>query len=118
MGIAGGSVTSWKEYDSIYTERFMKTPKSNPEGYERTSVQVAAKELHGALLLIHGAIDDNVHPGNTLRLVYALQKANKPFELMLYPRSRHGISSPSLVLHWRATMVAFIEEQLLGKAGG
>lgn len=114
MGIAGGSVTSWKDYDSIYTERFMKTPKSNPQGYERTSVQASAKDLHGALLLIHGAIDDNVHPGNTLRLAYALQKANKPFELMLYPHSRHGVSSPPLVLHWRTTMLAFIDEHLVG----
>ncbi|MBK7875926.1 MAG: S9 family peptidase [Planctomycetes bacterium] len=94
LGIAGGSVTEWDEYDSIYTERFMKTPKHNPEGYAKTSVQKAAKNLTGTLVLAHGAIDDNVHPGNTLRLANELQKANKDFDLMLYPRARHGLTSP------------------------
>lgn len=114
MGIAGGSVTAWNDYDSIYTERFMKTPKNNPDGYSKTSVVAAAGELHGALLLVHGAMDDNVHPGNTQRLAYALQQANRPFELMLYGKSRHGVSDPKLVLHWRTAMLAFIEEHLLG----
>lgn len=113
MGIAGGSVTEWDEYDSIYTERYMKTPAHNVEGYAKSSVQKAAKDLHGALLLAHGAIDDNVHPGNTMRLAYELQKAGKPFELAIYPRSRHGIADPALVAHWRATMLRFVEEHLL-----
>lgn len=115
-GVAGGSVTAWNDYDSIYTERFMKTPKNNPSGYARTSVVAAAKDLHGALLLVHGAIDDNVHPGNTQRLAYALQQAGKPFELQLYAKSRHGVVDPKLNLHWRATMLAFLEEHLLARA--
>ncbi|MBI5364531.1 MAG: S9 family peptidase [Planctomycetes bacterium] len=114
MGLAGGPVTEWDEYDSIYTERFMLTPQHNPEGYAKTSVQKAAKELHGALLLAHGAVDDNVHPGNTLRLVNELQKAGKDFELMLYPRSRHGLASTEQNRHWRAAMVHFVEKHLLG----
>lgn len=114
-GIAGGSVTAWNDYDSIYTERFMKTPKNNAAGYAKTSVVAAAKELHGALLLVHGAIDDNVHPGNTQRLAYALQQAGKPFDLQLYAKSRHGVSDPKLNLHWRKTMLAFLEEQLLAR---
>ena len=114
MGIAGGSVTEWDEYDSIYTERFMLTPKNNPDGYARTSVQKAAKDLHGALLLAHGAMDENVHPGNTLRLAYELQKAGKEFELMLYPRMRHGITATAQNRHWRAAMVRFVERHLLG----
>ncbi|MCB9846595.1 MAG: DPP IV N-terminal domain-containing protein [Phycisphaeraceae bacterium] len=90
-GIAGGSVTDWRDYDSIYTERYMDTPQENPEGYEKTSVVAAAKDLHGQLLLVHGAIDDNVHPMNTMRLAGALQSAGKLFEMAVYPGSRHGI---------------------------
>ncbi len=114
LGLAGGSVTEWDEYDSIYTERFMKTPKHNAEGYAKTSVQKAAKDLSGALVLAHGAIDDNVHPGNTLRLVNELQKAGKAFDFMLYPRSRHGLGSFEQNRHWRATMVRAVDEHLLG----
>lgn len=107
MGIAGGSVTDWTLYDSVYTERFMRMPQNNPDGYERTSVVKAAKNLHGELLLLHGLIDDNVHAQNTITLAYELQRANKPFELMLYPRSRHGVSDPLLVKHMRALMLDF-----------
>jgi len=117
MGIAGGSVTDWRNYDSIYTERFMQTPEHNPEGYEGTSVVAAAKNLHGSLLLVHGALDDNVHPQNAMQLVHALQKAEKPFRLMLYPKSRHGVGDPALVRHLQSTMLAFIEETLLARPG-
>jgi len=112
MGIAGGSVTDWHLYDSIYTERYMRMPQNNPEGYARTSVVKAAEDLSGRLLLIHGAIDDNVHAQNTIQLAYALQKAGKPFELMLYPKSRHGVTDPLLVKHMRALMVDFIARTL------
>ena len=112
MGIAGGSVTDWHLYDSIYTERFMLMPQNNPDGYERTSVSKAAKNLSGRLLLLHGLMDDNVHAQNTVQLAYELQRAGKPFELMLYPRSRHGVSDPLLVKHMRATMVDFIMRTL------
>ena len=113
MGIAGGTVSDWRDYDSIYTERYMKTPEHNPEGYKRTAPRFAAKDLHGQLLLLHGAIDDNVHPQNTMQLAYELQKAGKPFRLMLYPKSRHGVSDPVLVKHLRETMLSFIEQTLL-----
>ncbi len=107
MGIAGGSVTDWRDYDSIYTERFMALPQNNPDGYKKASPRFAAKDLSGRLLLIHGAIDDNVHVQNTLQFAYELQKANKPFELMLYPKSRHGVSDPWLVYHMRGLMLDF-----------
>ncbi|MFN0243607.1 MAG: S9 family peptidase [Planctomycetota bacterium] len=115
MGIAGGTVSDWKSYDSIYTERYMKLPKDNSEGYDRTSILAAADKLHGRLLLIHGAIDDNVHPQNTWRLVDALQEAGHAFELMIYPRARHGIGDPEQVLHQRRTMLDFIQRTLLGR---
>jgi dipeptidyl-peptidase-4 len=112
MGIAGGSVTDWHLYDSIYTERFMLMPQNNPEGYDRTSVIKAAKNLSGRLLLLHGLMDDNVHAQNTVQLAYELQRAGKPFELMLYPKSRHGVTDPQLVRHMRQTMVDFIMRTL------
>jgi len=90
-GIAGGSVTSWADYDSIYTERYMLTPQDAPEGYAGTSVVAAAKNLHGRLLLIQGWMDDNVHPQNSVKLVKALQDADKDYEMMFYPRFGHGI---------------------------
>ncbi|MBK7405263.1 MAG: DPP IV N-terminal domain-containing protein [Phycisphaerales bacterium] len=90
-GIAGGSVTSWRDYDSIYTERYMLTPQENPEGYDGTSVAAAAKNLHGRMLLIHGWMDDNVHPQNSQKLIQAMIEADKDFEMLLYPRFRHGI---------------------------
>ncbi len=90
-GIAGAPVTDWRNYDTIYTERYMGTPQDNPDGYRLSSVVAAAAQLRGRLLLIHGAQDDNVHLSNCLQLVQALQAAGKSFELMIYPDSRHGI---------------------------
>ena len=107
-GIAGGSVTDWRDYDTIYTERYMKLPSNNADGYQRTAPRFAAGKLHGRLLLLHGMMDDNVHVQNTIQLAYELQRAGKPFEMMLYPRSRHGISDPRLNLHMRQLMYEFI----------
>jgi dipeptidyl-peptidase-4 len=112
MGIAGGTVSDWRNYDTIYTERYMGTPEENPDGYRKSAPRFAASDLHGALMLIHGLIDDNVHLANTIQLVYELQKAQKPFQLMLYPKSRHGVTDPELVKHLRSTMLAFVLEQL------
>ena len=71
----------------------MLTPQNNQAGYDRTSVLKAAKNLHGRLLLIHGSMDDNVHMQNTMQLLWELQRANKQnVELMVYPRSRHGLN--------------------------
>src|SRR5262245_3101701 len=108
-GIAGAPVTDWRNYDSIYTERYMDTPKANPGGYDRTSVVKAAKNLHGRLLLLHGLMDDNVHPQNTIQLIDELQRANKTFEVMFYPRARHGIAGP----HYQRTMLEFIRRTML-----
>jgi dipeptidyl-peptidase 4 len=112
IGIAGGTVADWRDYDSIYTERYMATPQNNPEGYKKSSPVHAAKNLHGKLLLIHGAIDDNVHMSNTIQFVYELQKSGKQFELMLYPKSRHGVTDPLLLTHMRQMMTDFIVRNL------
>ncbi len=104
LGIAGAGVHDWRLYDTIYTERYMSTPQKNRKGYDETSVIKAAKNLSGHLVIMHGTMDDNVHLQNSIQLVYALQQAGKDnFELMLYPRWRHGVGSrhrPGMV--WRA----------------
>jgi len=112
MGISGGTVSDYRNYDTIYTERYMLTPQHNPEGYRASAPRFAAKDLHGKLLLIHGAIDDNVHVLNTIQFVYELQKAGKQFQLMLYPKSRHGVTDPSLVKHMRQMMADYVLENL------
>jgi dipeptidyl-peptidase-4 len=69
----------------------MRRPQDNPDGYEKGSCLPYAKNLKGKLFIHHGAVDDNVHPGNTIQLVQALLQANKAFDLMIYPESQHGI---------------------------
>jgi len=112
IGIAGGTVADWRDYDSVYTERYMQTPQNNLDGYKKSSPVTSAKDLHGKLLLIHGAIDDNVHMANTIQFVYELQKAGKQFQLMVYPKSRHGVVDPLLVKHWRTMMTEYIQANL------
>lgn len=108
IGIAGGSVTDWRNYDTIYTERYMDTPQNNPEGYRKSSPIHFAKNLSGKILLIHGAIDDNVHMSNTIQFLYELQKAGKDVRLMVYPKSRHGVTDPVLLKHMRQMMTDYI----------
>jgi dipeptidyl-peptidase-4 len=112
LGIVGAPVTDWHLYDTIYTERYMGTPQNNPEGYEKSSVIKAAKNLSGRMLLIHGTIDDNVHLQNSIQFIYELEKAGRQFEFMVYPKSRHGVSDPRLVRHLRELMLNFILKNL------
>jgi len=112
MGIAGGTGTDWRLYDSIYTERYMMTPQNNRDGYDRTSIVKAAQNLSGRLLLIHGLMDDNVHPQNTVQFANELQKHDKQFDLMLYPTQRHGITNPQQVKHMYTMMTEYILRHL------
>ena len=112
LGIAGAPVTDWHLYDTIYTERYMSTPQENPEGYKMTSVRGAAANLHGKLMIIHGSMDDNVHMQNTIQFVYELQEAGKQFDLMIYPKSGHGVRDAQQVYHMRRMMTDFILENL------
>ncbi len=92
FGQAGAPVTDWHLYDTVYTERYMDTPAENPEGYKNGSVLTFLDRYRAGLRLTHGTIDDNVHLQNTLQVVDWLTSNNRPFELMIYPDSRHRYS--------------------------
>jgi dipeptidyl-peptidase 4 len=106
--IAGAPVTHWKFYDTIYTERYMQTPELNPEGYETSSPLAYVNDLKGRLLLIHGTADDNVHVQNSIVFMRELQRANKQFDVMLYPESLHG----GFGRHYLDLVTDFIYENL------
>lgn len=110
LGIAGGPVTDWRLYDSVYTEHFMRLPADNAAGYDASSVLRAAHKLRGRLLLIHGVVDDNVHVQNTLQLMEQLQQAGLPFETMFYPVDDHGIHRGHA--HFQRLRYDFIRENL------
>ena len=112
MGIAGGLVGDWALYDSIYTERYMKTPRNNPIGYGKSTVTSAARNLNGRLLIIHGTMDNNVHMQNAMQLVYELQKAGKQFDFMVYPTQQHGVRDPLQVKHLQQMMLDYILKNL------
>ena len=113
MAIAVAPVTSWRFYDSIYTERYMQTPQENASGYDDNSPINFAKLLKGKYLLIHGTGDDNVHVQNTMRMIDAMVNANKQFDLFIYPDRTHGIySTRNDRLHLYTKMTKFIEDNL------
>ncbi len=93
--VAGGAVTDWRNYDTIYTERYLQTPELNPKGYDESSCVRLAGRLRGKLLLVQGMVDDNVHPSNAWQFAHALQSKGRPFDMMFFPTSGHGIWSPS-----------------------
>jgi dipeptidyl-peptidase-4 len=93
--VAGAPPTDWRNYDTIYTERYMRTPQENAEGYDAGSCVKLASKLESKLLLLHGMMDDNVHPNNTFQLANALQSVNRPFAMMLFPNGTHSIGSPA-----------------------
>ena len=108
-GIVGAPVSDWRDYDTIYTERLMKLPRNNPDGYRRTAPRFAADKLHGRILLIHGTMDDNVHMQNSVQFAYELQRAGKLFEFMTYAKSRHGFTDARLIKHLQQSMLDFVQ---------
>jgi len=112
MAIAVAPVTSWRFYDSIYTERYMQTPQENPSGYDENSPFNYPEKLKGKYLLVHGTGDDNVHVQNTMRMIEALVQANKEFDWAIYPDKNHGISGGNTRLHLYTKMTNFIKENL------
>ena len=112
MAIAVAPVTNWRFYDTIYTERFMRTPQENPDGYDLNSPLNYADKLEGKFLIIHGSADDNVHVQNTMRMVEELIQEDKQFEWMIYPDKNHGIFGGNTRRHLYTKMTNFIIENL------
>jgi dipeptidyl-peptidase-4 len=95
VAVAGAPPTDWRQYDTIYTERVMRTPQENEAGYDAGSAIKLAGTLKGRVLLLHGMMDDNVHVANTFALADAWQSGNIPFEMQIFPKADHGIGSPA-----------------------
>ncbi len=115
--VADAAVTDWRNYDTIYTERYMRTPEENAEGYDAGSCVTLADKLEGDLLILHGMADDNVHPTNAFQLAHQLQGLNKPFSMMLYPTGGHGAGGPSAQsIEWSWLVKHLIEEPAAGQA--
>lgn len=110
--IAVAPVTSWRYYDNIYTERYMRTPKENPEGYNKTSPIQYAGRLKGNFLIIHGTGDDNVHFQNSVMFSEALIQANKQFQQAYYPNNNHGIYGGNTRMQLFTRMTDFILKNL------
>lgn len=110
--IAVAPVTTWRYYDNIYTERFLQRPQENPDGYDNNSPINFADRLKGNYLLVHGTGDDNVHFQNALDLATALEKADKQFEMRVYPNKNHGIYGGNTRLNLYKLMTDFIERKL------
>jgi len=112
MAIAVAPVTNWRYYDNIYTERFMQLPQENASGYDDNSPINFVDKLKGKYLLIAGSGDDNVHYQNTMEMVTALVKANKQFDLFVYPDKNHSISGGNTTLHLYTKMTNYILDNL------
>lgn len=114
-GVAVAPVTNWRFYDNIYTERFMRTPQENPNGYDDNSPLYFADKLQGNLLLIHGTADDNVHVQNTLELSEQLVQANKQFDLMVYTNRNHSIYGGNTRIHLFNKIYNYFKVNMLEK---
>ncbi len=112
MAMAVAPVTNWKWYDTIYTERYMRTPAENPDGYADNSPVYFADQLEGKYLLIHGMGDDNVHFQNAVEMSNALIKANKQYDTYYYPNRNHGIYGGNTRLHLFNKLTDFVKENL------
>ena len=111
-GVALAPVTDWRDYDSVYTERYLSKPQENPDGYRDFSVVNAAAKLKGHLLLAHGTGDDNVHLENTVQFVQKLIEAGIPYDLQIYPRKTHSFSGNDVRMHLYARILAHFERYL------
>jgi len=111
-GIAVAPVTNWRYYDNIYTERFMRTPQENPEGYDKNSPINHVEKLKGKLLIVHGTADDNVHLQNTLEISEAFVQANKQFEMFYYTNRNHSIYGGNTRYHLYTKMLNFVKDNL------
>lgn len=111
-GVAIAAPSDWKFYDTVYTERFMRTPKENGDGYAASSAILRADKLHGSLLLIHGTADDNVHFQNCAEYSEALVQANKQFDMQIYTNRNHGIAGGNTRNHLMNRVANFFMEEM------
>jgi len=111
-GIAVAPPTDWRYYDTVYTERYMRTPKENKQGYDETSPLLHAAELQGKLLLVHGTADDNVHFKQSIDYAEALVQAGKQFEMQFYRDRNHGIGGGNTRMHLYTRMTEFVFNNL------
>jgi dipeptidyl-peptidase-4 len=111
-GVAVAPVTDWRNYDSVYTERYLGLPVEDPGSYRDFSVVNSAANLKGRLLLMQGTGDDNVHIGNVVQFVQRLSDAGVPYDLQIYPRKTHSISGPDVQTHLHARILAQFEAWL------
>jgi len=110
-GIAGAPVTDWRNYDTIYTERYMGLPKDNPEAYKNTALPEKAKNLKGKLMIAHNLEDDNVLFQNTVQMVEALEREGQAFEMQTYTQKTHAVTGAE-ARQLNATMLEFFERNL------
>ena len=111
-GVAVAPPTCWRYYDSVYTERYMRTPKENKSGYDEVNPIARAAKLHGALLICHGLADDNVHFQNTAEYTEALIQADKDFKENIYVNRNHGISGGNTRNHLYRQIIQWFDEKL------
>jgi dipeptidyl-peptidase-4 len=111
-GVSVAPVTDWRDYDSIYTERYMSEPAEFASGYKDFSVVNSVASLKGRVLLAHGTGDDNVHIENTVQYVQKLIEAGIPYDLQLYPRKTHSIAGAEARTHLYTRILAHFEQYL------
>lgn len=111
-GIAVAPVTSWRFYDTVYTERYMRTPQENPDGYDDNSPLSHAGDIKGRLLIIHGSADDNVHTQNTYEFTEKMVQAGVQFDMAIYTNRNHGIHGGNTTMHLYTRMTNFLNDQL------
>ena len=111
-GVAVAPVTDFKFYDTIYTERFMRTPQQNAEGYRKSSVLSRAKNLKGQLLIVTGTADDNVHPQNTYEVAEAFVQNDLDFDMMVYTNRNHFIQGGNSNVHIYKKVCSYFKKNL------
>jgi len=111
-GISVAPVTNWRFYDSVYTERYMRTPKENPDGYDDNSPLSHAEKIKGSYLIIHGSADDNVHFQNTMEFTEKMVQAGVPFDMAVYTNRNHSIKGGNTSVHLYTKMTNFLKEKL------
>ena len=112
MGISVAPLTDWKYYDTGFTERYMKKPSENPEGYKKSSALYNASKIKGSLLLVHGSLDDNVHMQHSIELIKNLIRYDVPYDFLLFPDNNHNINNGNALLYLHKRMTEYIMKNL------